>query len=148
MENNNSSPYHSTNDVWRVVTEQGKAIAAVESGFAEFRARVDGGFASLANQIAGVVTSVENLSTAVAQERTLRRPDTRGWVVAILGMLATVGSIGLLVVRPMQVELEIQEQRQWDLGHQAAYVKGYMAALEKMGHYPVTGNGENDGRAQ
>lgn len=136
MENN---VYHSTADVWKVVTEQGKDIGALKSGFAELRVRVDGGFASISNQIAGVIAAVDKVSEQAVQDRMFRKPDTRGWVVAILGMLAVVGSIGLLVVQPMQVEIQVQEQRQWTLGQRAAYVEGYMDALEKMGHYPHNG---------
>lgn len=139
---------HSANDVWRVVTDQGKAIGSLQSGLAEMRVRVDGGFASLSNQIAGVISSVEKLGEQAMHERHLRQPDTRGWIVAILGMLAIIGSIGMvygqLVIHPVKEELRVQETRQWQLGQEASYVRGYMEALEKMGHYPKANGDQND----
>lgn len=104
---------HSTEAIWNRVNEQQKSIGEIQANVASLAQRVEGGFSA-------VMAAIERID---------KPADTKGWVGLIAGLVLVLGSIGLLVVSPMQQESIKQDHRQWEMNIQLQYERGYQQAL-------------------
>jgi len=107
---------HSTEAIWNRVNEQQKSIGEIQANVASLAQRVEGGFAAVMSAI----------------ERVDKPPDTLRTASFVLTLLVVLGSIGLLVVVPMQDQQNNIEQRQWEAERERAYMRGYLEAEREL----------------